>query len=1259
MGKSIYTYYKERLVEIGGSSKCLYLKSIVRRSAYDIGKILEGRDGKIAEFIAFLWSDHKYPLSLINPKEKKDIVQNLDIESKIQKRRVSPADDASEKEIEKAIQKNERVRREEATRAFESELSKIKDLQREIEEIEKETGRYELFLGYPFVFGVIGQGSQKTVIKAPLLLFPVKIDIPDDSNAEIRFNDNEKVRINPALVFAYAQSKRIDVDQLDLEFDDLSDLPDVDSVIRKLRDAHIDIQYSPTKNVFGYAKFKEPEERSSLSVRCGAVLARFPLSNSIYNDYSELEKKKLTNDAINELLRTGKKPQPQKKKKASKKPSTSYTVKMLDYAQAQVVRKVDENGNMVIYGPPGTGKSQTIVNVITDAIAKNKNVLVVSQKKAALDVVYNRLGTLNEKCMYVNDESKDRLAFYTKCYDAHTREMLPQSVDIDALDRQYEEIESKIAKEKLTLDSIYETLNKKRAFGLSLFEMYNSSAPISKNSSDYQIYTALIDNVEMMRLSYKELSEALISIKSGNLEKLYYDFLEAKEKNPLIDLMQADIDIRTLTEVKGTLLDLQKAKKGFFSIASCPYYRQILAHYKEISDPSVLDSVVDLECKINRKGGLFKSAERKEMKEQFIQSIKQIDRFAEEYKFLLRILSEDGYVSVIDNLLRGNHAYIKLVYEALDGYIAMRDVTNMVDTLNENKLLVLNFAYTTAKSYANYTEILEKLLEIRIYHELVGYEESCKDDLSKLVDYQSVCSKIARLKEAQLEIATKIVSHNATKDYPALYNEGKDNKDYLYQISKKQKLWPLRKTVEFYGQYILKLFPCWLLSPENVSSILPLTKNLFDVVIFDEASQVFIENTLPSIYRGKNIVVAGDAKQLRPSTTFMKRYLGGNTEDQDDISVQAALEVDSLLDLAVARYESANLTYHYRSRSSELIDFSNNAFYSSSLQISPNLSKNALHRPIERYMVNGKWADRKNLAEATKVVDILVDIFKNRKNNESIGIISFNNEQQTCIADLIDAEMAKNPEFRAAMKAERHRSENGEDSSIFIKNLENVQGDERDIIIFSIGYANNEQGKLYTNFGSLSAEGGENRLNVAITRAKTKVIVVTSIEPEALKVEGAKNLGPKLLKKYLEFVRAVSASSTEDASRILRQLDPQETEKEIHITKIAPIDQRIKERLTKLGYTVETDIGGEGTRISLAIYDEKLDRYLLGIVLDQDAYESSDSAMERDVYKPMFLESKGWNLLRVWSRDWWLYPTKVIKTITDAVEAARKKTSKS
>ena len=1251
MGKGIYTYYKERLIEIGGNNKCLYLKNVGRKSAYDVGRIFEGRDDKVSEFIDFLWSDKRYPITLISNKEKKRIIENLDVATPKAKSEIEPV--ILGEEAEKLQKKLDKAKREAENRAIESEIARLKELKRETEEIEKETGRYELYIGYPFVFGTLTQGFSKTVIKAPLMLFPVKIEIPDDNTVELALNEAEKIQINHALVFAYAQANRINVDQLELEFDDISQFSGMGEVIKYLADAHVKIEWSDTKNVYSYQRFKEPTERD-FSVRHAAVLARLPLSNSIYSDYSLLEKKKLFNDAVNELLRMDKRKLSKKKKHKKQKKTHEYNVRMLDFAQSEVVKKVSEMGNMVIYGPPGTGKSQTIVNVISDAICKQKKVLVVSQKKAALDVVYNRLGALGAKAMYITDECKEKRGFYEKCLAAHQNNMIEGLVDIEAIEDEYTELEKKILKEEATLERIYSTLNDKRPFGLSLSEMYSSSSMLSKSSSEYAIYTKLLQNEGIMSLNYKELHDALFVIKSENLEKLYYNFIQDKEKNPLIDHMQPEIDIRTLSEVKGILEEVQKSRKGYFNTAKYPYYRQIMAYYKELSCEEVLDALVKQECRLGNHGRVSQRKLFSDIKSKFLDTMNAIDDFVKEYDCLHRVLTDDGYITVIDNVLRGNTQYLKHVYEALDNYIALRDVNKLLESLDLNKIAILNFAYSISKSYSNYVDIINKIMEIRIYHELIHYEDECKDDLAKMVDFPNVTDRIYKLKEEQLAVANRLASGKISRYYEELYSIAKNNKDYFYQISKKQKFWPIRKTMEEYGEFVLSLFPCWLLSPENVSSLLPLEKNMFDIVIFDEASQVFIESTIPTIYRGKNIVVAGDAKQLRPSATFMKRYLGGDPEREDDLSVQAALEVDSLLDLAVSRYENANLTYHYRSRYSELIDFSNHAFYSSGLQIAPNISKNKKSRPIERYKVSGKWVDRKNTAEAKKVVELLREIFKTRENNESIGIITFNSDQQSCIADFIDREAARDPEFRSYLLKETHRVENGEDTSLFIKNLENVQGDERDIIIFSIGYAENPDGRVYTSFGSLSAEGGENRLNVAITRAKSKIIVVTSIEPEALKVETAKHQGPKLLKKYLMYARAVARGDDEEVKVILSELEETEPVTEARtITSLASVEERIKDRLVKLGYKVDTGLGNRKNRISLAVYDEKKDKYLVGVELDKDAFLSSDSAMERDVYKPRFLEARGWSIIRVWCRDWWLYPQRVIKAITTLAEKNR------
>ena len=1262
MSKSIYTYYKDRLIEIGGKNKCLYLRSVVKKSGFDIGRIFEGRENKVSELVEFLWSAGREPLSLISKSEKRDIMGNLGTPEPVPE--ISASEFFSAEEYEKAQKKRAKKIAQGEARLIESEVAKLRELKREVEEIEKETGKYELYIGYPFVFGSIQQGPSRTLIKAPLLLFPVKIDIEDDETVDIRFNRSEKIQLNKALIFAYAQSKKLDIDQLETEFDDLSSFKNIRAIVDYLEKAKIKIDYPPSTKVYNYARFKEPDEtKRSLGVRCAAVLGRFPISNSVYNDYTVLERKKLTNDAIDELLRTGGRfakkrafvfKKSKKVMRARRTPSrASFTVKMLDYAQSEVVKKVDEMGNMVIYGPPGTGKSQTIVNIITDAVCKNKRVLVVSQKKAALDVVYSRLGTLSDKAMYITDEGKEKRSFYEKCLASHNRELQDAPIDPQTLQDEFNQLQARIDAEEKTLEEIYHTLNDKRPFGLSLSEMYSASYMLSKNSGEYSTYLAMIQDEKLMALNYKELSDALFAIKANKIAETYYSFLQAKEKNPLIDGMLPDLDIPTLSEVKATLSEIQKSRKGFFNISKYPYTRQVLAHYALLENPAALSAVAKMECKLENPGSIFRGKKSKELEEKLKETMIAIGEFVKEYDCLHRVMTKDGYIAVIDNILRGNTSYIRLVHEVLDNYIENRDVSRLINTLDKDMLTVLNFAYVTSRNFANYIDIIDKLLVVRMYHELIGYEDKCKVELAKIVDYPNISARIYRLKENQLSVSHRICQYKASTDYKTLYNTSDIAKDYLYQISRDKNFWPIRKTMEHYGSFIMSLFPCWLLSPENVSCFLPLDKNLFDVVIFDEASQVFIESTIPTIYRGKNIVVAGDAKQLRPSATFMKRYLGGDPENQDDPSLQAALEVESLLDLAIARYNSANLTYHYRSRHQELIDFSNCAFYSSKLQVAPNIYTGKGVRPIDRYKVDGKWVDRKNTAEAKKIVELLKEILSTRKDNESIGIITFNSDQQTCIADAIDKEAQKDHAFRALIAKEKSRLDGGEDTSLFIKNLENVQGDERDIIIFSIGYAPNEQGKVYTNFGSLSTEGGENRLNVAITRAKTKIIVVTSIEPEDLKVDGAKNQGPKLLREYLAYVRSVSEGDKEHASSILSALSPAEASVEGVLSNAPSIEEQMKERIEKLGYKVDIGLGNRNSRISLAVYDDSCEKYLIGVELDKDAFAASSSAMERDVYKPKFLEGRGWTIMRVWCRDWWLSPSKVVRSIITAAEKNR------
>ncbi len=1259
--KSIYTYYKERLIEISGRNRSLYAKKISKKYAFDIGKIFDGDYDTINEFIDFLWRDRRYSFPLIKKDDKERLAKNLGVEHDINLRKQNLEKLEGKEKSEEAF-KIQRVAREETKKALLSQINDLKNLKRDIEEFARETGRYEMYVGYPFVTGYIGKDLQ---IKAPLILFPCIINIIDEQTCEIELKRDENIQLNKVFILAYAKHYRLNVEDLEMEFRSplSSSFKNINAVVEYLRKFGIKLSYQSRKGMFNYERVKDPSPNDGLDIKQLCVLGRFPLANSIYNDYTALEKRRLTNEAINELLNTT---LPKKIKKVN---TNLYTINDLDYAQTSCVMNVNIDGNMVIYGPPGTGKSQTIVNIISDALCKHKRVLVVSQKKAALDVVFNRLGTLNNKVMFITDPEKNKNEFYERARTTHLETLNYTFMDFM---ENYENIRDKITCEERELKIISDTLFEPTEFGISLQQMYANSHIIGKNTYEYTVYKNIQNAPKLLDLTYQELEEALRVIKEKKKGEHYYNYLEAKKNNPIIDKIKADLNIHTINSAISKLKALTSSRVVPFDTAKYPNSKQLIAYYldKKI-DTEDLKPLVKFVAKIDNEKAyntlqtsyvllpLLPFAKHKtnqieqEIEENFRKTLDAIDEYIKDYTFLQEVLTEDGYIMMVDNILNGNTLYLKLLINALTTYVDIRDLNNVLSSLSDNEKIILNFAYKSTESYARFKDTLDMLMCVRIYIEIVKLEEKYKINLSKILDYENTRNRILSLNHDLKDVCRNICDGTFKDDYIGRYDGDQENKNFLYQISKTQNQWPIRRFMEVYGDYMFDLFPCWLLSPESVSTIMPLKKNLFDIVLFDEASQVFVENTLPVIYRGKNIVVAGDSKQLRPTATFMKRYLGADVDENLDYSTQAALEVESLLDLAMTRYKCTHLTYHYRSRNEELINFSNHAFYEGRLQIAPNTTKNKGKKPIERILVDGKWIGRHNDAEAQKVVDIVKKIFKTRKRNQSIGIITFNTEQESAIEDALDAECAKDPKFRDQYLLETNRKENGEDTSLFIKNLENVQGDERDIIIFSIGYAKNEYGRVVAQFGPLSVEGGENRLNVAITRAKEKIYVVTSIEPEELNVENSKNAGPKIFKSYLRYVRAVSNGNALEAQLILNSYDTQETPKLNTVN--SDFEGEIKKELEKLGYNVATNIGNTDYKISLAIYDKDLDRYLIGIECDYTAYQSSDSLIERDVYHPAFLKSRGWELLRVYSRDWWLHKGKVLAQITKIAERTRAK----
>ena len=421
-------------------------------------------------------------------------------------------------------------------------------------------------------------------------------------------------------------------------------------------------------------------------------------------------------------------------------------------------------------------------------------------------------------------------------------------------------------------------------------------------------------------------------------------------------------------------------------------------------------------------------------------------------------------------------------------------------------------------------------------------------------------------------------------------------RDLNHEVSKKKKIWPLRKLISNYSDELFKVIPVWLASPESVSALFP-QMQLFDLVIFDEASQCYSERGIPSIARARQVVVAGDQQQLRPGDFFRSRW-DEETEDPD-------VQVESLLDLASRHWLTLTLQGHYRSQSPELVHFSNQHFYKNKLELLPHRDwVNSNNLPLEFVKVDGCWENQINLIEAERVAELVYESFVHSPDKE-IGVITFNQPQQMAVLDKIEEKFNANSVVIPL--------------SLMVKNIENVQGDEKDIIIFSIGYARNEKGRLSIQFGSLNVAGGENRLNVAITRARIKVIVVCSLFPEELKTEGARNEGPSLLKDYLSFVKSISEGTYKKGNPKMQ----------------LSFDWYLKYKLKLPISEISFDFFPNAD-----IVFKKKEMFTNIILTDDEFYQQSLSAKHHHALLPKLLEEKNWPFTSLYSRNFWLDPEK-------------------
>lgn len=1293
--REILEKYSTRLINVSGKNRSLVTRKLAKKRAFDIVKLDKFNDGLSKDVINFLCERKEKPFEILEDPYKwytqeydklKEVIEQEKSKA-IEKLKTSGKEHTDEdidviekKYDQKFTDADEKLKN--VKEVMIGYSSGIKSLIKEIKDTEKETGRYELFIGYPFIEGCF---KDNTFIKAPLFLFPVEAVKKGDSWNIINKVDAQVI-LNKVFLIAYAKCNEEKLADIETEYEGLSSFgPDlIKGALAALKKVNIHI----ANNENEISTFKEMTKATQpkynlgeLNIKNNIIMGHFNIANSIYKDYKEMEEGDLSNSLMQKLLKN------EDIKECDGDGDNKFIrdskdivekdfcfISDLDYSQEIAVMKATENSHLVIYGPPGTGKSQTIVNIVSQYMSQGQRVLMVSQKKAALDVIFNRSAAINSKMIMFNKEI-DKKQFYSRI----SNRIL--GLQHGVLNNQYLDNMSKIIDEDINkLKSLGEVLTKKSSFGLTIQEMYSKPRISDDNEILNKFFREFRRPFPFEEFTYEELVEIKETLFKADKAMKFYKLKQIMGDNRYSLFIKQNIDIYDLEDSIGDIKELLgnyesivsklRAKTKYFDESKYisinnssvePVARKITENENgELLVKLTDGSKFSLKYWLNLKKNRAKEEENLKLFEEKVKvlvdeinrEVSEINKITSGFRFLDTVL----VIEEVDKLIGQFEdttlvvSSLKLILEVLERYNEISSLKGTVNDIKEKELKVIEYLYSKEKDYEKVQLILDNIPLLSNQVHIGKLQQEYSRELDSIDKYETLRKEVSDTMEKKRKAVPEYI--NQKWDNIALYTKQNNEKIWnamFRETNKKSRLLQIREFVSKFQDTIFDLYPCWLLSPETVSEVLPLVEGLFDVIIFDEASQMFIEAAIPTIYRGKKVVVAGDDKQLRPSSTFNSKY--DDEEEEYDIEIGAALEEESLLDLAKYNFDSTSLYYHYRSKYDELINFSNYAFYGGRLEVSPNISKSEIseEKPIERIKVDGKWLDRKNPIEALEVVRLVKDILMNRKNEETIGIITFNITQKELIEDLLELEAGKDPEFGGKYYAEIDRVKDNEDISLFIKNIENVQGDERDIIIFSTAYAKNEKGSVGRNFGSLNQDGGENRLNVAISRAKEKIYVVTSIEPEDLKVDDLKNNGPKLFKKYLQYVRAVSEGDKDMAKEVLYSVCDSDVSRNTEVHYDSDFENQVHDALQRAGLIVDTQIGVSGYKIDLGVYDKESSKYILGVECDGAAYHSSKSARERDIYRQRYLESRGWNIIRIWSKDWWNNPQKEVDRIVQRV----------
>ena len=966
-------------------------------------------------------------------------------------------------------------------------------------------------------------------------------------------------------------------------------------------------------------------------------------------------------------------------------PEDEFLVLDADSSQNYAINKVLCGQDLVIKGPPGTGKSQTISNMIACLVARGQTVLFVAEKRAAIDAVLKRL---------------DQVGLHDLVLDLHggvsSKRQVAQSL-AEALQTNSRIADPNLAHEHRRLESRRRELNdwdhalhaKREPWGVSLFDAEQRILALGEEAeTDVRLRSEKLRALDPATLerAREDLREfvglgGLSAVSSSPWARAHIttrelaqrardlvDYLAIQSLGPALDRLEAasaSVGMPTPPTIGDweARLSLWIGVRDTLDHFDAAIFEDALTERAEKLAPLGAGSgsrmsaaLGDAEYRVAhkrakalqrdgiklRKAGLLEAVEAAaDQQAQWRASgavttphpPEHLDQLLDMHSMVAGALNELNAL-LADNKIAGAREDAISTLSALRGDAAtlgrLPDLHRLRSALEAAGLadVIADLASWQADvegslDALDFVVMASIVDEVRLSDLRVGGFEGANHARS-VAEYQEadrrhIASAAQRVRRLAAERATATEDHHA--EQATLIRR---------EASKKTRHRPVRETFNHAPEVMTSIKPCWVMSPLVVSQVLPNDGPRFDVVIFDEASQVRPAEAIPAIARGRRLVVAGDEKQLPPTDFFSGPTI--DSDDEDDAPLSAtSTDFESILDTLLFLVDWEMLSWHYRSQDERLIAFSNAHLYSRSMLTFPGISGPECLRHVLVPWQEGQAAgeDTSN-AEVLKVVELIIEHAEQRP-EQSLGVIAMGIKH----ADRIDAAL------RHALHGRSDLDDFFDESRperFFVKNLERVQGDERDAIILTVGYGKSSDGRMLYRFGPLNTEGGERRLNVAVTRARRRMTAVSSFSSADMDPERTTARGADLLRLYLGYAESCGEKLDREA---------------IETPELNPFEADIHDALERAGIPLLCQHGVSGYRLDFAAkHPAEPGRLVLAIEADGAGYHSSQTARDRDRLRQEQLERLGWRFHRIWSQDWFTDRQREIDKAVAAYQAS-------